>query len=113
MDCLFCKLIDKQIPSTVVYEDEHIYAFRDINPQAPTHILVIPKKHVPTTNDLGEEDAELIGKLVLKARDLAREEGIAEKGYRLVMNCNEWAGQTVFHVHLHLLSGRAMGWPPG
>ncbi len=113
MDCLFCGIIEKRVPSTPVYEDERLYAFRDTNPQAPVHILVIPKKHVPTTNHLGEEDAELIGKLVLKARDLASEEGIAEKGYRLVMNCNEWAGQTVFHVHLHLLSGRAMGWPPG
>lgn len=113
MDCLFCKIIDKEIPSTSVYENEELYAFRDINPQAPIHILVIPKRHVSTVNDLGEEDATLIGKLVLKARDLAREEGIAEKGYRLVMNCNPWSGQTVFHVHLHLLSGRAMNWPPG
>ena len=113
MDCLFCKIVDKNIPSTSVYEDDDLYAFRDINPQAPIHILVIPKKHVSTVNELGPEDAALIGKLVLKARDLAREEGISDKGYRLVMNCNAWAGQTVFHVHLHLLSGRAMGWPPG
>jgi histidine triad (HIT) family protein len=113
MDCLFCKISDKRVPSTAVYEDDHFYAFRDINPQAPIHILVIPKKHVSTLNDLAEEDAALVGKLVLKARDLAREEGVADKGYRLVMNCNAWAGQTVFHVHLHLLSGRAMEWPPG
>ena len=113
MDCLFCKIRDKSVPSTTVYEDDELYAFRDINPQAPTHILVIPKKHVSTVNDLTEVDAVLTGKLVLKARDLARQEGIADKGYRLVMNCNEWAGQTVFHVHLHLLSGRAMKWPPG
>ena len=113
MDCLFCKIIDKRVPSTKVYEDDQLYAFRDVNPQAPIHILVIPRKHVATINDLDGDDASLVGKLVLKARDLAREEGIAEKGYRLVMNCNEWAGQSVFHVHLHLLSGRAMRWPPG
>ena len=113
MGCLFCDIIEKRIPSTPVYQDDHVYAFRDINPQAPTHIIVIPKKHVPTVNDLTAEDAELIGRLVLKARDLARQEGIAEKGYRLVANCNSWAGQSVYHVHFHLLSGRAMGWPPG
>ena len=113
MGCLVCDIIEKRIPSTPVYQDDHVYAFRDINPQAPTHIIVIPKKHVPTVNDLTAEDAELIGRLVLKARDLARQEGIAEKGYRLVANCNAWAGQSVYHVHFHLLSGRAMGWPPG
>jgi len=113
MDCLFCKISDKSVPSTAVYEDGELYAFRDISPQAPTHILVIPKTHVSTVNDLTEANAALIGKLVLKARDIAREEGIADQGYRLVMNCNEGAGQTVFHVHLHLLGGRAMNWPPG
>jgi histidine triad (HIT) family protein len=113
MGCTFCDIVEKRRPSTPVYEDERIYAFRDINPQAPSHILVIPKKHVSTVNDLGEEDAKLVGKLVLKARDLAREEGAAEKGYRLVMNCNPWGGQSVYHVHFHLLSGRALRSPLG
>jgi len=113
MGCLFCDIIEKRIPSTPVYQDDHVYAFRDVNRQAPTHILVIPKKHIPTVNDLTAEDAELVGRLVLKARDLARQEGIAEEGYRLVANCNAWAGQSVYHVHFHLLGGRAMGWPPG
>jgi histidine triad (HIT) family protein len=113
MGCTFCDIVEKRRPSTPVYEDERIYAFRDINPQAPSHILVVPKKHVSTVNDLGEEDAELVGKLVLKARDLAREEGAAEKGYRLVMNCNPWGGQSVYHVHFHLLSGRALRSPLG
>lgn len=113
MGCTFCDIVEKRRPSTPVYEDERIYAFRDINPQAPSHILVVPKKHVPTVNDLSEEDAELVGRLVLKARDLAREEGAAEKGYRLVMNCNPWGGQSIYHVHFHLLSGRALRSPLG
>ena len=113
MGCTFCDIVEKRRPSTSVFEDERIYAFRDINPQAPTHILVIPKKHIPTINDLNREDVDLVGGLVLKARDIACEEGVAEKGYRLVVNCNSWAGQTVYHLHLHLLTGRNFRWPPG
>ena len=109
----FCDIVEKRRPSTPVYEDESIYAFRDINPQAPTHILVIPKKHIPTINDLSNEDRDLVGGLVLRARDIARDEGAAEKGYRLVANCNSWAGQTVYHLHFHLLTGRRFRWPPG
>ena len=112
-DCLFCKIIAGDIPSTKVYEDEHTFAFRDIAPKAPTHVLVIPKKHIPTTNDLTPDNAGVIGKLALTARKIAAEEGIAEDGYRMVLNCNRHAGQTVFHIHLHLLGGRNMTWPPG
>ena len=113
MGCPFCDIVEKRRPSTPVYEDARIYAFRDINPQAPTHILVIPKKHIPTINDLSNEDRDLVGGLVLRARDIARDEGAAEKGYRLVANCNSWAGQTVYHLHFHLLTGRRFRWPPG
>ncbi len=112
-DCLFCKFVSGEIEPDKVYEDDHVLAFRDINPQAPTHILVIPKKHIPTLNDLQAEDEALVGKLYLAAQKIARDEGIAEDGYRTVMNCNEMAGQTVFHIHLHLLGGRGMAWPPG
>ncbi|MCG8013774.1 MAG: histidine triad nucleotide-binding protein [Candidatus Thiodiazotropha weberae] len=96
-----------------VYEDDDVLAFRDINPQAPCHVLIIPKKHISTLNDLTEQDAELVGKLYLAAAKVAKQEGIDEAGYRTVMNCNEQAGQTVFHIHLHLLGGRRMNWPPG
>ena len=112
-ECIFCKIAEGGIPAEVVYEDDDLVAFRDLNPQAPTHVLVIPRKHIPTTNDLTDEDARLMGKLVLAARDIAQQEGIAEAGYRTVLNCNAAAGQTVFHIHLHLLGGRPMGWPPG
>ena len=112
-DCLFCRIAKKEIPSDIVFENEDLLAFRDINPQAPAHILVIPRKHIPTTNDLGAEDVELMGKLILAARDLAEKEGVAEDGYRLVINCNRGAGQAVFHIHLHLLGGRGFSWPPG
>ena len=112
-DCLFCKICSGDIPAEIVMETDDIVAFRDINPQAPTHILIIPRKHIPTINDLGEEDAGIVDKVFLAARDLAREEGLAEPGYRVVMNCNAAAGQTVFHIHLHLLGGRDLGWPPG
>jgi histidine triad (HIT) family protein len=112
-DCLFCKIVQKAIPSTIVYESDEIVAFRDINPQAPTHILIIPRKHIQTTNDLAKEDAELMGKLLLTARDLAAKEGISSGGYRLIFNCNRNAGQAVFHVHMHLLGGRVFSWPPG
>jgi histidine triad (HIT) family protein len=113
MSCLFCDIVAKKRPSTAVFEDEDIYAFRDINPQAPTHILIIPRKHIATLNDLSDSDAELVAKVILVARDLAAQEGIAEKGYRLVWNCNALAGQSVYHIHLHIMGGRAMRWPPG
>jgi histidine triad (HIT) family protein len=112
-DCLFCKIVRREIPADVVYEDGDVLAFRDINPQAPVHMLVIPKKHIATLNDLTASDGEVVGKLVLAARDLARREGIADAGYRTLMNCNVHGGQSVFHLHLHLLGGRAMKWPPG
>ena len=112
-DCLFCKIIDGEIPADIVYESETAIAFRDINPQAPTHVLIIPRKHIATINDIEEEDQLIVGSLYAAARDIAREEGYAESGYRAVMNCNADAGQTVFHIHLHLLAGRPMGWPPG
>ncbi len=112
-DCLFCKFVSGEIATQSVYEDDHVLAFRDINPQAPCHLLIIPKKHIATLNDLEEEDAELVGRLYLAAAKVAKQEGIDEAGYRTVMNCNEQAGQTVFHIHLHLLGGRRMSWPPG
>jgi len=112
-DCLFCKMASGEIKPDVLYEDRDVLAFRDIHPQAPTHVLVIPKRHISTTNDIRPEDAELIGKLYLAAKQVAADEGIAERGYRTVMNCLEEAGQAVFHLHLHLLGGRAMRWPPG
>ncbi len=112
-DCLFCKFISGEIQPDTVYEDDHVFAFRDIDPQAPTHVLVVPKRHIPTLNDLSADDEALIGKLYLAAQKIAREEGIDGPGYRTVINCNEQAGQSVFHIHLHLLGGRAMNWPPG
>lgn len=113
MDCLFCKIADKQIQAKVVYEDDRAVAFEDIDPQAPVHILVVPRKHISTTLDLGEEDKELVGHLFTVAAKIAREKGIADSGFRLVMNTNADAGQAVFHVHLHILGGRKMTWPPG
>lgn len=112
-DCVFCRMVAGAIKPDTVYEDDEVLAIRDINPQAPVHILVIPKRHIDTVNDLMESDAELVGRLVLAAGRLAQDEGIAESGYRTVLNCNAGAGQSVFHVHLHLLGGRPMGWPPG
>lgn len=112
-DCLFCKIAEHQVESDVIYEDDDLVAFHDINPQAPTHILIIPRKHIATVNDAGEEDQDLLGKMVLKARDLAGEQGIASDGYRLAMNTGNNGGQAVYHIHLHLLGGRAMQWPPG
>lgn len=110
-DCLFCRIVRKEIPAKLVAEDEHCVAFRDINPQAPVHVIVIPREHVPSLDEA--RDAELLGRLSLMAADIARKEGIAANGYRTVMNTNAAAGQTVFHVHLHLLGGRSMHWPPG
>ena len=109
--CLFCRIVRKEIPATIVLENEHVLAFRDINPKAPTHVVVVPKVHVPTLDDA--TDARMLGELQLAAATIARTEGIVEGGYRTVMNCGPDAGQTVFHVHLHLLGGRKLGWPPG
>jgi len=112
--CLFCKIIAGDISADIVYETDRLLAFRDINPQAPTHVLIIPRRHVATINDIAEAAAEdEIGSLYAAAAHIAREEGIADDGYRVVMNCNEAAGQTVFHLHLHLLGGRDLAWPPG
>lgn len=110
---IFTKIMNKEIPAKIVHEDEHCIAFRDINPQAPTHILVIPRKEIPTMNDIKSEDKEILGHLLLTASQLAKKEGLAENGYRLVFNTNADAGQTVFHIHLHLIGGRPMEWPPG
>ncbi len=112
-DCLFCRIAQGEIPADLVRSDPEVVAFRDIHPQAPTHILIIPRKHIASVSDLSDVNADLMGKLFLAARDLAREEGISEAGYRMVVNAGPDAGQTVFHVHLHLLGGRGMGWPPG
>lgn len=111
--CLFCRIASGEIPAQEVRSNPDVVAFRDINPQAPTHFLIIPRKHISSVTEMGEEDAELIGKLFLMARDLAEEEGIAEPGFRMVVNAGADAGQTVFHIHLHLLGGRGMAWPPG
>ena len=112
-DCIFCKIISGDIPADIIYQNDDVLAFRDLNPQAPTHVLIIPKRHISTINDLQPEDAELVGKMYLAAKQIAKEEGIDEFGYRAVMNCNAGAGQTVFHIHLHVLGGRGMSWPPG
>jgi histidine triad (HIT) family protein len=112
-DCLFCKIIAGEIPSEKVYEDDDVFAFKDINAVAPHHCLIIPKQHIAMINDVEEQDATIMGKLFLTAKKIALQEGFAEAGYRTVMNCGESAGQTVFHVHLHLLAGRELTWPPG
>ncbi len=112
-ETIFSKIIKREIPADIVYEDGDVLAFRDVNPQAPTHILVIPKKAIPTVNDLKEADAALVGKMVLAAQKIAADGGHAEDGYRLVINCNTRGGQTVYHLHLHLLGGRQFKWPPG
>ncbi|MDZ7371797.1 MAG: histidine triad nucleotide-binding protein, partial [candidate division KSB1 bacterium] len=106
MSCIFCSIVSRQLPADIVFEDEQLLAFRDIAPQAPKHILIIPKRHIESVNDLRPEDAELAGKMVLLARDLANREGFDRRGYRLVMNCNHDGGQSVYHLHLHLLGGR-------
>lgn len=112
-DCLFCKIAAGEIAAELVFKNESVVAFRDINPQAPTHILIIPRKHIATINDISADDGKLVGELYLAAAELAGKEGFSEEGYRVVMNCNEGAGQTVFHIHLHLLGGRRFAWPPG
>ena len=113
MDCIFCRIVSGEVSAKKVYEDDDVMAFEDIRPQAPVHILVIPKRHIATVNDLTESDAQLMGKLVLVAKRIASERGVAERGYRLVLNCNRDSGQEVFHIHLHLLGGRRFTWPPG
>lgn len=112
-DCLFCKMVSREIEPDVVYENDHVLAFRDINPQAPTHVLVIPKEHISTVNDLDSEHAHVMGQLFLAAKKVAELEGLSEAGYRSVVNCNRDAGQTVFHIHMHVLGGRSLTWPPG
>jgi len=112
-DCLFCKILDGEIPADIVYESDTAIAFRDINPQAPTHVLIIPRKHISTINDITEDDHQMIGTLFSAAQDIAAAEGLTDAGYRVVMNCNEGAGQSVFHIHMHLLGGRGLSWPPG
>ena len=112
-DCLFCKIRDGQIPAAITYRDEELLAFKDINPRAPLHQLIIPLKHVASLTTAQPEDAELLGKLMLAGSQLAREAGYADSGFRVVMNAGKDAGQTVFHVHLHVLAGRALAWPPG
>ena len=111
MSTIFQKIIDREIPATIVYEDDSVLAFEDIAPQAPVHLLIIPKKPIASMNKAQEEDAELLGKVLLVAAQLAREKGIAEQGYRLINNCNEYGGQTVYHLHFHLMGGKRLGWP--
>ena len=113
MTCLFCRIIAGEIPSSKVYEDERLVAFNDINPQAPTHVLLVPKRHIASLNDLQPGDDQVLGELVRRAAAIAKERGVSAAGFRTVFNTNSDAGQTVFHIHLHLLGGRAMTWPPG
>ena len=112
-DCLFCKVASGEIPATLVHEDERLVAFRDISPQAPVHILVLPREHVASLDAAGDDQAGVLGDMLIVARDLARSEGIAEDGYRTVLNVGADGGQTVHHIHLHLIGGRALAWPPG
>ena len=112
-NCLFCKIIAGEIPGTVLYQDDHVVVLKDINPQAPTHALVVPRRHIATLNDLTPEDDALVGEMTRRAAAVAREHGHADRGYRTVFNCNAEAGHTVFHIHLHVLGGRKFGWPPG
>lgn len=113
MDCIFCKILEKKIPAKIIYEDDLVIAFEDVNPQAPVHALIIPRKHISTNLDITEKDNALTGRMFQAANKIAVDKGIAERGFRLVMNCNPESGQTVFHVHLHILGGRHMHWPPG
>lgn len=112
-DCIFCKIASGQIPAKIAYENEHVVAFHDLSPQAPCHVLVIPRRHISRLDDLQAAESELIGQMMLAATEIARQQGVAESGYRTVMNCNDDGGQSVFHIHLHLLGGRQMTWPPG
>ena len=112
-DCLFCKVVRKEIPGQIVHEDDELVAFRDVNPQAPLHVLIVPRRHIATLNDLAPEDDALVGSMFRRAAAIATQHGYAERGYRTVFNCNREAGQSVFHIHLHLLAGRGLTWPPG
>lgn len=112
-DCLFCKIIQGEVKSKIAFENENVFAFYDIGPKAPTHILIIPKKHIENVSDINQENKSVVSDLVLAANDIARKTGIDKTGYRLVINCGPDAGQAVFHLHLHLLGGRRMSWPPG
>jgi histidine triad (HIT) family protein len=112
-DTLFTKIIRREIPADIVHEDDDVIGFRDVNPQAPLHVLFVPKKPIATLNDLGDADAALVGRLVVTAANYAKSQGYADSGYRFVINCNRDAGQTVFHLHLHVLAGRPLAWPPG
>jgi histidine triad (HIT) family protein len=111
--CLFCKILAGDIPAEIIYESDTAIGFRDINPKAPTHVVIIPRKHIATINDIEPDDQQVVGSLFTAAREIAEKEGHADVGYRVAMNCNEAAGQTVFHIHLHLLAGRSFSWPPG
>lgn len=113
MDCIFCKIAEGLIPSTIIYQDKQVIAFDDIYPRAPTHKLIIPRKHIATLNDINSEDKELVGHMFYVAKQLAFDLGIADDGYRTLINCNSYGGQVVFHLHLHLIGGRKMQWPPG
>ena len=112
-DCIFCQIINKKIPAEIVFENDRVIAFKDVNPQAPVHILVMPKIHIPTLNDLLPEQTELIGELIQVSKEIAKSNCIDKNGYRVGFNCNADAGQTVYHIHLHLLGGRTFSWPPG
>ncbi len=112
-DCIFCMIAERKVPAKIVYEDEHALAFEDVNPEAPVHVLVIPKRHIPTILDTGDGDVELLGHLLGVCKKIAMDKGVAERGFRIVTNCNPESGQTVYHLHLHLLGGRRMHWPPG
>lgn len=112
-DCVFCKIAAGEINADVVYRTDRVVAFRDSNPQAPTHILIIPREHIATINDVGESNVDDMGRLFLAVKEIAKAEGVEESGYRVTMNCMEGAGQSVFHAHLHMLGGRSFGWPPG
>jgi len=113
MSCLFCRIVEGTIPSRIIHSDDQLVAFHDINPQAPLHVLIVPKRHISTTNELGDGDDGLVGAMVRRAAAIAKEHGFGERGYRTVLNCNGDAGQSVFHIHAHLLAGRRMTWPPG
>jgi len=113
LECIFCNIINGKMPGDIVYEDEEVVAFRDIDPKAPVHILIVPRQHISTTNDLEPTTQQLAGKIILTAQKIAMREGIDKSGYRLVFNCNRDGGQAIYHIHLHLLGGRRLSWPPG
>lgn len=112
-DCIFCKIIKKEIPAKIIYEDDMLIAFEDINPQAPVHALIVPRRHIPTLLDITSEDRALIGHIFMTANNIAKNKGISVSGFRAVFNCNKDAGQAVYHIHLHMLGGRRLAWPPG